>query len=177
MLAAGWLSTRPEGFKGFNYLCLASAVLAAVALLWSARLAVVLVWGPLAVLAAALFAPAYRRSYRRQPFLPYRDSDSWNANDLTGDEFTAIVPFALLALVFLVAFLRRRDAPALYIAAFWLFAALAGWSCTSLSDGTLMITLWVVLTLPASIEVAREVRSRRPAATSPKFSGRSTQPA
>ncbi|WP_439674559.1 hypothetical protein [Embleya sp. MST-111070] len=63
------------------------------------------------------------------------------------------------------------------IAAFWLFAALTGWSCASLTTGTLMITLWVVLALPASIELAREVRSRRPAATSPKFSDRSTQPA
>ncbi|WP_161500795.1 protein kinase domain-containing protein [Embleya scabrispora] len=177
MLAAAWLSTRPEGFKGFNYLCLASAVLAAVALLWSARLAVVLVWGPLAVLAAALFAPAYRRSYRRQPFSAYGDSDHWSATDPTGEEFTAIVPFALLALVFLVAFLRRRDAPAVYVAAFWLFAALTGWSCTSLGNGGLMIALWVVLALLTAIESAREVRSRRPAATSPKFFGRSTQPA
>ncbi|MGW9209576.1 protein kinase domain-containing protein [Embleya sp. NPDC055664] len=177
MLAAAWLSARPDGFKGFNHLCLASAVLAAVALLWSARLAVVLVWGPLAVLVAALFAPGYRHIYRRQAFSAYGDSDRWSANDLAAEEFTAIVPFALLALVFLVAFLRRRDTPALYIAAFWLFAALTGWSCTSLTNGKPMITLWVVLALPASIEPAREVRSRRPAATSPKFSDRSTQPA
>ncbi|WP_126642140.1 hypothetical protein [Embleya hyalina] len=72
----------------------------------SARLAVLPVWGPLAVSAAALFAPAYRRSY-----------------------------------------------------------------------GASVVTLRVALAVTASIEVAREVRCRRPPAISPKFSGRPTQPA
>ncbi|MEU0933869.1 protein kinase [Embleya sp. NPDC005971] len=176
LLAGTWLSVTPEGFKGFNYLCLAAAALAAAALPWSARLAVVLVWGPLAVLAAALFAPPYRHSHRRQAFSAYGDSDYWSARDLGSQEFAAIAPFVLLALLFLVAFLRRRDTPGLYIAAFWLFAALTGWSCASLTNGKLILTLWIVLGVLASIELVGEVRARRVPASAPRLPRHPTQP-
>ncbi|MFI6582294.1 protein kinase [Embleya sp. NPDC050493] len=176
LLAATWLSVRPDGFKGFNQLCPAVAVLAAAALLWSARLAVLLVWGPLAVLAAALFSAPYRRAYRRQTFTAYGATDHWNASDLTSEEFAGIASFALLALIFLVAFLRRRDTPGLYIAAFWLFAALTGWSCSSMGDENMMIALWIVLGVLAAVELAREIRGRRVPASAPRLPRHPMQP-
>lgn len=176
LLASAWLSVDPEGFKGFNYLCLAAGVLAAAVLPWSARLAVLVVWGPLGVLAAALFSPSYRRRPRRQAFSAYGDADHWSASDLTSQEFAGIASFALLALIFLAAFVRRRDAPGLYIAAFWLFAALTGWSCDTMTDGRIILTLWIVLGVLASVEIARDVRTRRVPKSAPRFPRHPTQP-
>ncbi|WP_406287951.1 protein kinase domain-containing protein [Embleya sp. NBC_00896] len=157
---------------------LGAGLAAAVALLWSARLAVLLVWGPLAGLVSAPFAPSSHRVHRHQAFSAFGDADGWTASDLKSQEFAAIAPFILLAVLFLVAFLRRRDAPGLYIAAFWLFATLIGWSCRSVGNGTNVIGLGVALGLLAVVVLAQEVQARSvPAAAPTQIPHGTTQPA
>ncbi|WP_406295354.1 hypothetical protein OG948_09230 [Embleya sp. NBC_00888] len=127
-------------------------------------------------MAAALFSPNYRRRPRRQAFSACGDADHWSASDLTSQEFAGIASFALLVVIFPAAFLRRRDAPGLYIAAFWLFAALTGWSCGTMTDGKIIVTLWIVLGVPASVEIARDIRARRVPESAPSFPRHPTQP-
>jgi serine/threonine-protein kinase len=160
LLAGAQLSVAPDGFKGFNYLCVAAAVSGLVALLWSARLATVLVWGPLAGLVSAQFSPSDHDMHRHQAFSAFGDAGGWYASDLKSQEFMAVVPFALLAIGFLVGFLRSRKAPAGYVAAFWLFATTVAWSCRSLTDGQIIVALWIATIALASVTLTQELLVR-----------------
>ncbi|MDI2131797.1 protein kinase domain-containing protein [Yinghuangia seranimata] len=158
-----YFSVDADGFNGHNYLTLAAAVLAPVALLWSARIAALIAWMPTAVLTGAMFAFTHSasRDYEDFPRDTYGRQMGWEVGDLTSRYAAVALPLMLITLFALGAFLRSRSSSALYAAVFWVAGMLTAFSCGSWSSAAAVRTGWLTLAGLVIVCIVQEAAARR----------------